>query len=237
MKSYSNLYKNKKLKIWLDISTYCNAACPQCHRTNPKTLNKIDWLPLIQWSIDEFITAFPKKSLNNIREFSLCGTWGDPCMNKDIFEICEYIINNSDCHLIINTNGSMRDIFWWTHLSYIIKDRGIVYFCVDGINQEMHELYKQKTDLKLVLENMKAYSQYGRSGVFTVVFKHNENYLKDINEMVKEMGIEDHLFVPSDRAHHLNEFKFYKDGELKILEHSPKYGRSAQRTLFRVDGI
>ena len=44
--------------------------------------------------------------------------------------------------------------------------------------------------------------------------------------------IDNHQFVPSDRAHHIDKFKFYKDGELKILEHSPKYGKSEQRTRF-----
>jgi len=45
MKTYSDLYKNKKINAWLDITTNCNAACPQCHRTDPKTLKKVGWLP------------------------------------------------------------------------------------------------------------------------------------------------------------------------------------------------
>ena len=52
--TYNKLYKDKKLKAWIDLSTYCNAACPQCHRTDPRTSNKVDWLPLIQWSLEEF---------------------------------------------------------------------------------------------------------------------------------------------------------------------------------------
>ena len=235
MKSYNKLYQDKKLNAWLDISTYCNAACPQCHRTNPKTLNKIDWLPLIQWSLKEFKTAFPLKTMNHINEFKFCGTWGDPCMNKDIFEICEYIIDDSDCWIEINTNGSMRDIFWWTHLGYIIKDRGRVVFDIDGTTQEMHSHYRQKTDLNTILKNMKAYSQYGFIDVFTIVYKHNEDYLKDISKMVNDIvPVNNHQFVPSDRAHHIEKFKFYKDGKLKILEHSPKYGKSEQRTSFKL---
>jgi len=239
MKSYNKLYEDKKLKVWLDISTYCNTACPQCHRTNAKTLNKVDWLPLLQWSFNEFKKAFPKKILNNFRHFQFCGTWGDPCMNKDMLEICEYIINNSQTYIIVNTNGSMRDIFWWTRLGYIIKDRGVVYFDIDGINQEMHSHYRQKTDLSLILEHIKAYSQYGKISLFTIIFKHNEDYLKDINEMVKQMGIEieEHLYVPSDRAHHVEKFKFYKNGKENYLEHSPKYGLSSQRTIFKINDL
>ena len=31
--TYDQLYSKSKLIMWLDISTYCNASCPQCHRT------------------------------------------------------------------------------------------------------------------------------------------------------------------------------------------------------------
>jgi len=233
MKTYSDVYKQRKLNVWLDISTYCNAACPQCHRTNPETLNKVDWLPLVQWSLEQFKMAFPVKTLKHIKNVQICGTWGDPGMNKDLLEICKYIIDNSNAFIFINTNGSMRDEFWWTHLGYIIKDRGRTIFCVDGIDQEMHSHYRQKTDLDTVLENMKGYGKWGRVGVFTVIYKHNEDYLKQINEMVKDVVVvEEHLCVPSDRAHHIDVFKFYKDGELNTLEHSPKYGKNKQGAAF-----
>ena len=63
MKTYSSVYKKKKLNAWLDITTHCNAACPQCHRTDPKTSGKVDWLPLIQWSFEDFKKAFPTLAL------------------------------------------------------------------------------------------------------------------------------------------------------------------------------
>jgi MoaA/NifB/PqqE/SkfB family radical SAM enzyme len=236
MKTYSSVYKKKKLKAWLDITTHCNARCPQCHRTNPKTGKKADWLPLMSWSTEQFKTAFPKKDLEHICKVNFCGTNGDPIMAKEIFEICEYIINNSDTEIVINTNGSIRDEFWWRHLGYIMKDRGEVFFDIDGSTQEMHELYRQNTDLDKILKNMKAYSLYGRVGVLTIVFKHNENDFENIHKLVEDTIGKDkeflHLFIPSDRAHHIDKFKFYVDGELKILEHSPKYGLSAQRTIF-----
>ena len=66
MKTYKELYQRRKLNAWLDITTFCNAACPQCHRTDPETLNKVDWLPLIQWSYEDFKKAFPIKTLKYI---------------------------------------------------------------------------------------------------------------------------------------------------------------------------
>ena len=85
---------------------------------------------------------------------------------------------------------------------------------------------------------MKAYSLYGHAGVFTVVFKHNENHLKEIHKMVDDViGDHYHLFVPSDRAHHIEKFEFYKNGKAQFLEHSPKYGLSAQRTHLEIGDL
>ena len=59
----------KRLSAFLDISTYCNAACPQCHRTDRKGLGKIDWLPLIFWDLDKFKRAYSPKDVLRHYEF------------------------------------------------------------------------------------------------------------------------------------------------------------------------
>ena len=58
-------YKIKRLKPMVDLSTYCNAACPQCHRTDQEDISKKNyWLPLVQWSLETF-----KKSTINYLYF------------------------------------------------------------------------------------------------------------------------------------------------------------------------
>ena len=99
------MYKARDLKLFVDISTYCNAGCPQCHRTDPVGLGKAEWLPLIQWNIEEFKTAFPPQVLKVTKTLNLCGTWGDPIMNRDIDKIVEYVVSVSDCAVVIDTNG------------------------------------------------------------------------------------------------------------------------------------
>ena len=144
MKTYKELYQRRKLNAWLDITTFCNAACPQCHRTDPETLNKVDWLPLIQWSFEDFKKAFPIKTLKYIKNFNFCGSLGDPIMNKDIFKMCEYIVDNSDCYIMINTNGSIRDEFWWTHLGYIMYTcNPFIYSCCSFVTTR-HTRNKQR---------------------------------------------------------------------------------------------
>ena len=57
------MWPKKVFNIFADITTHCNAGCPQCDRTNPNGLKKVDWLPLISWSLDDF-----KKALEDATE-------------------------------------------------------------------------------------------------------------------------------------------------------------------------
>ena len=95
MTSYKEVYEKGILDIWLDISTFCNAACPACHRTErlKPGLGKVNWLPLIQWSIDEFKSVYNKEMIERTRRWEFCGTFGDPAMNKDLVKMTKYILN------------------------------------------------------------------------------------------------------------------------------------------------
>ena len=197
---YAQLYKKSDIVMWLDISTHCNAKCPQCHRTNPDGLEKVDWLPLVQWSLEDFQKAFPPQTLLSIDGFDFCGTFGDPIMNRDIYEIVEYIISNSAAWIQINTNGSIRSEEWWWSLGVTCANRLEVIFDIDGVTQEQHSHYRQNTNLEKILNNMKTLSFTGaKASVFTVIFKHNRKSLYGIAELCKDYGAKQIVFVPSNR--------------------------------------
>ena len=191
----------EKLVAWIDLSTYCNAGCPQCHRTDPNGLGKVGWLPLIRWDLKQFKNAYPPKVMNMIERFEICGTWGDPIMTKDIFEICKYIIDYSDCWIQLNTNGGFRDDDFWWELGLIGRDRMQVIFDVEGINQEMHSHYRRKVDFEKLKLNIQSFTAAGGNAfAHIIVFKHNEDYIEDILEMCyNELGMTDHLVQPSNR--------------------------------------
>lgn len=209
-----------KYKAWIDLSTYCNAACPQCPRTDPCGLDKIDWLDLIQWDLNTFKKIYPPDEMQKVLNFEICGGWGDPCMNKDMFKICEYIIKEGNSFITLNTNGSMRDEDWWWRLGGMCKDRINVVFTVDGINQKMHERYRRKTDLEKILNHMEILSSAGgKAEGFTVVFKHNQDYLKEIENLVKSYGATNHKWTKSDRFTNGKPFMFTNEkGDQEILE-------------------
>lgn len=217
-------YQLDNLTAMVDISTYCNASCPQCHRTDQEDISKKNyWLPLVQWSLDTFKKRFPVHSLNLYRQIILCGTWGDPMMNKDIYQIIEYVLGNTKfTNVFINTNGSMRDeLFWWELglLDLKYNKRLTVVFDIDGISQEQHEIYRRGTDLDKILAHMSAYTESGANAkAFTVVFKHNENDIEAIGKLAKDHGAKSLFVCPSNRFDkNYERFRFISNGQVETL--------------------
>ena len=185
-----------------------------------KGLGKVPWLPLVKWSLEDFIQKFPKKSMDIISQFDICGTWGDPIMSKDIGEICKYIIDNSKANIHINTNGGKRTPKWWEDLGNYCGDRLVVYFDVDGINNEMHQKYRRGVDLQIVLDNMEALSNTPAiTKAFVILFKHNQDYALDIKDMCQMYGAKKVFIIKSDRFLVNNKFIFTNEnGEEENLE-------------------
>ena len=208
------MYDLGKLTAWVDLSTKCNAKCPQCHRTDRRGLMKVDWLEETSWSLSDFKKAFPKESLGLYENFQFCGTWGDPLMNKDLSKILKYLIDNSTATMEVNTNGSLMSEEWFWDLGKYCGDRLLILFCIDGCDQETHERYRQNTKLEKVLSNMRTLAMTNaRTCSFTVVFKHNENEIYDIAEMAKENGADDVIFIPSNRFYlGSTNFPYFKNG-------------------------
>ena len=197
------------LNIVLDITTYCNAKCPQCARTNHLDggLKKMDWIPLVHWTLEDIKQAFPINELKNIKKMHICPSWGDGIMNPHLYDICEYFLThmNPKSWISMDTNGSARDEEWWWKfggLGYIDKSKKFqITFDVDGIDQAMHEKYRRNTNLQKVLDNMKAFSENENVIVKSqsVIFKHNQDYMDDILKLVKSYNSTNHVFIKSRR--------------------------------------
>lgn len=214
-------YNNRKLTLDMEISTFCNAKCPQCSRTDRwNKLQKKDWLPTEQVSIDQFKKWLPVESLNHCRNIHFSGTYGDPGMCKDLDKIIDYIINESNCNASVNTNASMRDEqFWWT-LAAKGGQRLHIIMDVDGINQEMHSFYRQGTHLDKVLKNLEAVADTDcKLTVLTVLFKHNQDYLEEIREMCRKLGVKNFDEVEGNNFQTGPIYEFIdEDGNKQALE-------------------
>ena len=238
---------SSRFKFWrepynivLDTTTYCNAKCPQCSRINSTKDSKLSFqgkvtkeLPLIHVPLEKIKKTFTPNILKKIRNIQLCPTWGDHMMHPHALEIVEYFLkSNSHIHIMINTNGSMRDeVYWWKMCGLSVKYKSRtkhrrldIMFAVDGIDQEMHGLYRRNTDLYKVLNHMKVCSEfkdYVRVFSQTVVFKHNQEYLKKIEKLCKSYGAEKHSSVISERfyddqSENRNTYHFYDENNQKL---------------------
>ena len=69
----------------LEITTYCNAACPQCPRNNNGSgINP--HLKLEHLSRNVIDSAFPADLCGRLRQIFFCGSYGDPIMHPDFLQ-------------------------------------------------------------------------------------------------------------------------------------------------------
>lgn len=219
-----DLYKHRRLSVILEISTYCNAKCPQCDRTDPNGLgvsNKYRFTPNLNMSLENFKKYFSPEVLSKLLNIHFSGSFGDPLMNPDILSMIRYVIETDDrCSISINTNGSLRNEEFWWELGCIGKKRLSVIFDVDGITQEMHEKYRRATSLKKILQNMDTLSLTpAHIKTFTILFKHNQNYKEDIEKLCKEHGAIECDILQSNRFKDGPVFSFINEnGQEETLE-------------------
>lgn len=210
-------WKNKDIRLTLDFTTHCNAKCPQCGRTDQISggLKKHESIPLKHWTIDEVKSVYTKKQLENVKGITFSPSWGDPMMNPDSYEIIDHLLEMlpTNARLTNITNGSMRtEEYWWNLGGLALKHyykKFITIFDIDGINQEMHSMYRRNTKLQKVLDNMKAFSDNGKSITRSqsIIFKHNQDYIEEIEALAKSYGSKNNVIVKSDR------FKQDKNGD------------------------
>ena len=203
----------------INLTNLCNARCPQCQRTAEIGLDTLKGLSMITWSLQDFMNYFPNNCLDDINEYSFCGTWGAPLMAKDIESIVYYIMDNSNAKVIITTNGSIRKDDFYVRLGNYCGRRLSMVIDVDGTTEEMHQKYRRGTSLKKSLSALKALSSTKAIPLSqTVLFKHNEMYDRQIKRLAIKNGSRNHISYPSDRFDG-NSFTFInEDGKEETLE-------------------
>jgi len=191
------LWKNSRVALMhIELTNYCNAACPFCPRFVDATDILRPDLNLEQISIDQFKNWFPAEALQNMQRILFCGTHGDPMMSKDLLEIVRYIRESSKkTVLMFNTNGGMRKPDFWKELGNILKEdpAGVVTFSIDGLEDTNH-LYRRNVKWDQLIENVEAFTSTGaRAWWDYLTFKHNEHQIEEARELAKKLKFEKFL--------------------------------------------
>jgi len=167
---------NQVRSLHVEISSMCNARCPQC----PRNFNGWnDPIELDEKNIDlnklkEISTNFP-----NIPAV-FCGNHGDPMMHGDIVE-CAKLFNK----VSIDTNGSIGRVASYRELAR----QGVkIKFNIDGLEDTNH-IYRQDTVWNNIIDRAKSFINAGGEATWRfIVFRHNQHQIENARELSKQLG-------------------------------------------------
>jgi hypothetical protein len=119
-----------------------------------------------------------------------CGTFGDPIVARDTFEIFSYFRNiSSDVWLNLHTNGSARSVKWWSEFGQLLSGTPHKFvFGIDGLSDTNH-IYRRHTSFQRIIENASAFIENGGVAEWTfIAFKHNEHQIEQAKKLADKIG-------------------------------------------------
>jgi MoaA/NifB/PqqE/SkfB family radical SAM enzyme len=172
----------------LEITSYCNAACPQCPRNiNGQGINP--YMPLCHLDRNIIDQKFDKELCSRLRQIFFCGSYGDPIMHPNFLDILrDFRSKNPTLWLYIHTNGGVHDSDYWGDIAKILNGYGQIDFGIDGLEDTLH-LYRKNVKYVKVIENAQAFiNAGGRAQWNFIVFRHNEHQVQEAQKRAKELG-------------------------------------------------
>jgi 4Fe-4S single cluster domain len=173
--------------IQVEITNRCQASCPMCLRNIHGGIDN----PLLQindWTLSQFIQIFNAEILSQIQYINFCGDFGDPILNNDLIGMCQYVKDNSNVSIHIHTNGSARNIEWWSSLAKALPNNHMVEFAIDGL-RDTHSLYRIGTDYDIIIRNAIAFMEAGGNAHWMYIkFKHNEHQIDIARNISNTLG-------------------------------------------------
>jgi MoaA/NifB/PqqE/SkfB family radical SAM enzyme len=183
----------------IEITSYCNAACPQCPRNN-LGVGINPYMPLTHLSRTVIDQAFDRELCQRLRQIFFCGSYGDPIMHPDFLDILRDFRNKSPTlWLYIHTNGGVHDPEYWAEIACIMNGHGQIDFGIDGLEDTLH-LYRKNVKYKTAIANAQAFiTAGGRAQWNFIVFKHNEHQVEQVQKLGRDMGFHNVLIRNTGR--------------------------------------
>jgi len=183
----------------IEITTYCNAACPQCprndlgHGINP-------YMPLTHLDRAVIDRAFDPDLCSRLRQIFFCGSYGDPIMHPDFLGILrDFRSKNPTLWLYMHTNGGVHDPEYWAEIADIMNGYGQIDFGIDGLEDTLH-LYRKNVKYSKVIANAQSFiAAGGRAQWNYIVFRHNEHQVEQAKQLANSMGFHNILVRKTGR--------------------------------------
>ena len=203
--------------IQWEPTSYCNANCIGCPRTDPETL--LTTALIHKWQkhapYKPFIKSINPKLLPSLKWITFNGNIGDCMMHPDIDKIIiESLICNQNIHITIHTNGGGLHSKKWENIGKFINDnnlqhRILIIFSVDGLEDTNH-LYRRNVQWKNINNNRKTLKKYNMYGTWRFIkFDHNKHQIDDARKLAEKWGWRFKLNFP------------YNENRIKRLLHTP----------------
>jgi MoaA/NifB/PqqE/SkfB family radical SAM enzyme len=161
----------------IETTSYCNAKCPFCNRTN------MDFVPK-HLELD-VIKKLPFEKINHIL---LLGNKGDCIFYPQLFDLIEHIWKFEGNWVTLHTNASAHNPDWWRELARLLKNKGDIVYALDGL-EDTHKLHRIGTNWNKIVNNIKAFNEEGGESVCQFLkFKNNEYQIPDMRELMKKIG-------------------------------------------------
>ena len=157
--------ESKKLKtLWFNTGTLCNLTCKNCYIESSPKNDRLSYL-----SYDEF-KMFVNESIQNEMGTEEIGfTGGEPFMNKDIFKMIKYSLDNGFKTLVL-TNAmkpmmnNKNELNKLNHLNLTIR------VSIDHYNKDKHEQNRGPNSWDPMIEGLKWLSNFKQKSRYCNVF-------------------------------------------------------------------
>jgi len=171
------------------ITSYCQARCKTCPRTNSETGEKADWLVLKHQPYAVFEQTTTNSRYFNNTEIKFCGQQGDPMMHPDITKFIDHSFKLTN-NVSINTNGGLRNADWYTEMGNKYGNKLHIIFGIDGIDHDTNWKYREGVNFAKAWENMVAYcNTQGHSQWDFLVFEWNYHQIPEVARLAKEINV------------------------------------------------
>ena len=173
--------------LHIEPTDVCQAACPLCARETDINFQKHQQHHL---TISQIKQHFTIDMIKNLHKMFMCGNYGDPAAGRHTLEIYRYFREiNPDIVLGMNTNGSIQNTTWWTHLGKLFHlAQDYVVFSIDGLADTNH-LYRRGVDWHKMMTNIRSYISTGaRAHWDMLVYRHNQHQVDACQQLARDMG-------------------------------------------------
>ena len=139
------------LHLDIEITSYCNLACPMCPRTHRVELGKWENRMMKFETFKKIIDEGADKGLRAIN----LNNFGESFYNKNIIKMIEYAKSRGVLDIMLHTNGTVMD----ENLAEQVIKSGLdrIIFSVDSISKDIYEKIRINAKFEDTVEKVKTF--------------------------------------------------------------------------------